>query len=190
MSDQRPCQYICKIFVALNVIEIQAEEQRLVILACCGFFLQTLPGQELAGEQSLQSLSLSWEETSKSIFCLCSSDDRRMIVLNWCVLLCIGMYPLCHHRASPGGHLPSGPLHRHAIVDELTSCIPDSIHSQSQNAAPPGNLGKPLIYVSRGLLCYHSRINSLRKECITLFTFNGVKTDHHVTLAHSNRITD
>lgn len=93
------------------------------------------------------------------------------------------MYPLRHQRASPGGHLTAGPLHRHAIVDELTRCIPDSIHSLCQNATPPGNLGKPLIYVNRSLLCYHSRINSLTKECITLFTFNGVKPDHHVTVA-------
>lgn len=76
---------------------------------------------------------------------------------------------------------------------QLTRCIPDSIHNLSQNAAPPGNLGKPLIYVNTWLLCYHCRINSLTKEYITLFTYNGVKTDHHITLGVlllPNRITN
>lgn len=45
-------------------------------------------------------------------------------------------------------------------------------------------LANPLIYVNIGLLCYHCRINSLTKECITLFTFNGEeKKDQHITLS-------
>lgn len=67
----------------------------------------------------------NWNEKS-SVFKVLSSASLSHLTVEDCFeLRCFCPASICIlldcQRASPGGHRPSGPLHRHTIVDELKS---------------------------------------------------------------------